>query len=161
MGAFVPATSTRKSRPNHGSAIGETAGTVTANSAARDHDAEQTTPIVGAQDERLRKILELIESHPSRKIHELASACNLSESRLQHLCKQRTGFGLGQLLTEQRMQQATVLLAHSNLSIKEIAGTIGYEHTSSFTRAFERRFRQTPSCYRHAQAPYKVPALNS
>jgi AraC-like DNA-binding protein len=109
-----------------------------------------------ARDGRLRKILRVIESQPSRKIHELAAECNLSPSHLQHLFKQSTGFGLGEVLTEQRMQHAIEFLAHSTLSIKEIASTLGYEHTSSFSRAFERRFRQTPSSYRQAQDPDKV-----
>lgn len=106
-------------------------------------------PVV--RDARVRKILRVIESQPSRKIHELALECNLSPSHLQHLFKQSTGFGLGELLTEQRMQRATEFLAHSNMSVKQIASTVGYEHTSSFSRAFERRFRQTPSSYRQAQ----------
>lgn len=103
------------------------------------------------QDGRVRKILRAIESHPSRKIHELAIECNLSPSHLQHLFKQSTGVGLGQLLTELRMRQAIGFLAHSSMSIKEIAFTVGYEHTSSFTRAFERHFRQAPRAYRQAQ----------
>jgi AraC-like DNA-binding protein len=37
------------------------------------------------------------------------------------------------------------------MSIKGIAGTIGYEHPSSFTRAFERRFQHAPSNYRQKQ----------
>jgi AraC-like DNA-binding protein len=109
------------------------------------------TLIALAGDGRIRRILRVIESHPSRKIHELALDCNLSPSHLQHLFKQSTGLGLGQLLTEQRMQRATDFLAHSNMSIKEIASTLGYEHTSSFTRAFERRFLQAPSSYRQKQ----------
>lgn len=108
--------------------------------------------LTAVQDRRLLKMLRTIESHPSRRIHDLALECNLSGSRLQHLFKQRTGLGLGQLLTEQRMQQATDLLAHTNMSIKEIASALGYEHASSFTRAFERHFRQTPSCYRQGQS---------
>jgi transcriptional regulator GlxA family with amidase domain len=103
------------------------------------------------KDNRLRKILKMIQSHPSCDIHYLALECNLSESRLQHLFKQRTGLGLGQLLTEQRLLRASDFLVHTNMSIKEIATTIGYEHASSFTRAFERRFQQSPSCYRQTQ----------
>jgi AraC-like DNA-binding protein len=34
------------------------------------------------------------------------------------------------------------------MSIKEITHAIGYEHTSSFIRAFERRFLQAPARYR-------------
>jgi hypothetical protein len=40
------------------------------------------------------------------------------------------------------------ILSNSHLSIKEITHAIGYEHTSGFVRAFERRFRQAPARYR-------------
>jgi transcriptional regulator GlxA family with amidase domain len=119
--------------------------------AAPKVDAKLSALIPVVQDARLRKMLRMIEAHPFRKIHDLALECNLSESRLQHLFKQRTGLGLGQLLAEQRMQQATDFLTQTNMSIKEIASVLGYEHASSFTRAFERSFRQAPSFYREAQ----------
>jgi transcriptional regulator GlxA family with amidase domain len=51
-------------------------------------------------------------------------------------------------LTEQRLLRAAHLLQHSYLSVKEITHTVGYEHMSSFTRAFERRFRDAPTLYR-------------
>jgi transcriptional regulator GlxA family with amidase domain len=123
---------------------------------AMNSDAKLSELIPVVQDGRLRKMLHMIEAHPSRKIHDLALECNLSGSRLQHLFKQRTGLGLGQLLAERRMRQATDLLVQTNMSIKEIASTLGYEHASSFTRAFERRFRQAPSCYRQEQIPQDV-----
>lgn len=103
------------------------------------------------QDCRLRKVLQMIASDSPQKIQDLALECNLSESHLQHLFKECTGVGLGRMLTDQRMQRAAKLLVHTNLSIKEIAWTVGYEHTSSFTRAFERHFRETPRCFRQRQ----------
>lgn len=136
----------------------EAARVATGDEMARNNDARLSALIPVVQDGRLRKMLHMIESHPSRKIHDLALECNLSGSRLQHLFKQRTGLGLGQVLTEQRMQQATDLLVHTNMSIKEIASVLGYEHASSFTRAFERRFRQAPRCYRQDQIPQNVAA---
>jgi len=138
----------------------EAARAATGDDMARNNDARLSALIPVVQDGRLRKMLHMIESHPSRKIHDLALECNLSGSRLQHLFKQRTGLGLGQVLTEQRMQQATELLVHTNMSIKEIASVLGYEHASSFTRAFERRFRQTPRCYRQDQIPKSVAATS-
>jgi two-component system response regulator YesN len=105
-------------------------------------------PLSRVPDGRIRRILEMIESDSSCKISDLALEMHLSESRLQHLFKQKTGVGLGHLLTEKRLQKAAVLLAHSNLRIKEIAAAVGYEHTSSFTRAFEQRFAQSPNVYR-------------
>jgi AraC-like DNA-binding protein len=130
-------------------------GNVAGGAAPRSSGAKLDSLIPAMQDGRLRRILQIIESHPTRKINDLAVECNLSPSHLQHLFKQRTGLGLGQLLTEQRMQYASEFLAHTDLSIKEIAGSVGYEHTSSFTRAFERRFQQAPSCYRQAKSPDK------
>jgi AraC family transcriptional regulator, arabinose operon regulatory protein len=100
------------------------------------------------QDGRLRRIVQMVESGSPCTIRGLALECNLSPSHLQHLFKQQTGVGLGHWLTGQRLERAAHLLAHSNMSIKEIAYTVGYEHTSSFIRAFERRFTQAPRCYR-------------
>src|ERR1700744_3180370 len=101
-----------------------------------------------AAEFRIRKILEMVESASLWKISELASHLNLSESRLQHLFKQTTGVGLGHVLTEQRLPKAAVLLPGKSMRIKEIPPPVGYDHTSSFTRAFEQRFAQPPQAYR-------------
>ncbi len=117
-------------------------GTVNSNGLA----AGALIPVV--QDCRLRKVLQMIASDSSQKIQDLAVECNLSESHLQHLFKESTGLGLGRMLADQRMHRAAKLLEQTNLSIKEIAWTVGYEHTSSFTRAFERYFREAPRSFR-------------
>lgn len=103
---------------------------------------------IASQEVRVRRILKLIESEPARSIQELAEECNLSQSHLQHLFKQHTGMQLGQLLLESRLVKAARLLEYSNMSVKEIAFAVGYEHTSSFIRAFERRFSIAPRTYR-------------
>ena len=151
MGAFQsPA---RKNGISPTSSKGKPARAGAGNGAAKSEGAMLGPLIPVVKDSRLRKILQVIESAPPRKIHDLALECNLSQSHLQHLFKQRTGLGLGRLLTEQRMQRAADFLAHTNMSIKEIASTVGYEHTSSFTRAFERHFRQAPRRYRQTHGP--------
>jgi len=106
---------------------------------------EPTLPVL---PDRILEILEMIESDRLRNISEVAVELNLSESRLLHLFKQKTGVGLGHVLTEQRLQKAALLLTHTRLRIKEIAAAAGYGHTSSFTRAFEKRFAQPPQVYR-------------
>jgi transcriptional regulator GlxA family with amidase domain len=108
-------------------------------------DRSTAAPI---QDVRLRKLLELMEIDPRGTIQSWAMTLNLSQSHLQHLFKQATGKALGRVLTEKRLQKAALLLANTNLSIKEIASAVGYEHTSSFTRAFERRYEHAPRHYR-------------
>ncbi len=105
-------------------------------------------PITWPQEQRIRKILQRVQEDPAQRIHELATQFNLSHSHLQHLFKQQTGVQLGHLLLEYRLQKAAHLLEHSIMSVKEIAYAVGYEHTSSFIRAFERRFRIAPRGYR-------------
>ena len=100
------------------------------------------------QDARVRKLVHLIEADPLGNSQDWALALNLSNSHLQRLFKKETGVALGQALAETRLQKAAQLLATTNLRIKEIACAVGYEHTSSFTRAFERRFEQAPRRFR-------------
>jgi AraC family transcriptional regulator of arabinose operon len=90
----------------------------------------------------------MIESESEDTVQALALEVNLSSSRLQHLFKQQTGVCITQLLTEQRLRKAAHLLDASDLSVKEIAFDVGYEHASSFIRAFQRLFAQTPRDYR-------------
>jgi AraC family transcriptional regulator len=100
------------------------------------------------QERRLRQVVEMIESEPSCSIRELALKVSLSSAHLQRLFKQETGAQLGSFIAERRLQKAAQLLTISNLSIKEIAHTVGYGHHSSFVRAFQRRFAQSPKHYR-------------
>ena len=129
----------------------ELVNTAVSNGAVNGNGLAAGALIPVVQDCRLRKVLQMIASDSPQKIQDLALECNLSESHLQHLFKESTGLGLGRLLADQRMQRAAKLLGQTNLSIKEIAWTVGYEHTSSFTRAFERHFREAPRCFRQRQ----------
>ena len=100
------------------------------------------------QERRLRRVLDLIESQPSSSVNQLAQEVRLSPAHLQRLFKHETGVNIGDVLVEHRLQRAARLLSSSDLSIKEIAQSLGYGHHSSFVRAFERRFVQSPRDYR-------------
>jgi AraC family transcriptional regulator len=102
----------------------------------------------GIQEWRLRKVLQLIASEPCRSVRELATEVSLSPSHLQRLFKQESGGRVGQLVTESRLQTAARMLGGSAMPIKEIAYAVGYEHSSSFVRAFQRKFGQAPRRYR-------------
>jgi AraC-like DNA-binding protein len=100
-----------------------------------------------------RRVLGMIEAGTPYNIGDLAVALHLSPSHLQRLFKRETGARMGEWLIELRLQRAAYLLANSYLSVKEVARSAGYEHVSSFIRAFERRYVLTPSQFReHADA---------
>lgn len=104
------------------------------------------TPLV--RERRLQRVVEMIESGPSRTVRELAFEVHLSPAHLQRLFKHETGGDVSELLAERRLQRAAHLLSGSDMPIKEIAYAVGYEHHSSFVRAFQRRFAQAPRRYR-------------
>jgi len=102
----------------------------------------------GSLERRVLRILEMVEAGTTFAIRDLAAEFRLSPAYLQRLFKQETGICMGEWLSEQRLQRAAYLLSNGYLSIKEITHAVGYEHTSSFIRAFERRFAQAPARYR-------------
>jgi AraC-like DNA-binding protein len=95
-----------------------------------------------------RRVLQLIESGAPYSIGNLATQLHLSPSHLQRLFKHETGLRMGEWLTTFRLQKAAYLLANSYLTVKEIARAVGYEHVSSFIRAFERKYTLTPKHFR-------------
>lgn len=99
-------------------------------------------------DRRIRAVLALVHSRHGCSVRELAREVNLSSDHLQRLFKQEIGVPISDYQAEQRLQKAAQLLTSSDMSIKEIAFAVGYEHHSSFTRAFENRFSRSPKVYR-------------
>lgn len=95
-----------------------------------------------------RRVLVMIESGIAYNIGDLAAGLHLSASHLQRLFKRETGTRMGEWLIELRLHKAAYLLENSYLSVKEVARSAGYEHVSSFIRAFERRYVLTPRQYR-------------
>jgi AraC-like DNA-binding protein len=99
-------------------------------------------------DERVQGILQMIESGTTFAVGDLAIKFHLSSSYLRRLFKRQTGVSIRELSNDQKLQRAAKLLANSNMSVKEIAYSVGYGHTSSFIRAFEPRFTRAPAHYR-------------
>ena len=100
------------------------------------------------REARLRQILRTIEFQGLRSVRELARQVRLSPAHLQRIFKRETGGHVSEVLVERRLQLAAHLLTASDLPVKEIAYAVGYEHPSSFVRAFQHRFEQSPRRYR-------------
>lgn len=114
-------------------------------------------PVV--REKRLQKVLQAIESRLPRSVRELAEQVHLSPAHLQRLFKQETGVHISELLCERRLTMAANLLTTTDMEIKEVAYMVGYGHHSSFVRAFQRRFRQSPKRYRSSVRPASPTAL--
>ena len=113
-------------------------------------NAGSLIPIV--KERRLRRVLERIEAGPPHSVRELADQVRLTPAHLQRLFKQETGINISDLLAESRLHTAARLLSTTDMEIKEIAYLAGYQHHSSFVRAFQRHFGQSPKDYRQPPA---------
>ena len=100
-------------------------------------------------DFRIEKTTHLLHQNSSRTVAEVASACSLSTSRLSHLFKTDLGTTVGKFRRTCRFSKAKRMLVDTpEVAIKEVAYTLGYHHTSSFTRAFEHEVGESPTDYR-------------
>src|SRR5258705_12439144 len=99
-------------------------------------------------DFRIEKAVHLLNENSSRTLADLAHGCTLSISRLSYLFKVNTGVTVGKFRRNCRLQEAMKMLATTNMPIKQIAYELGYHHTSSFVRAFERHTGVSPGDYR-------------
>jgi len=79
---------------------------------------------------------------------DVARAAGISTSRLQALFQQWLGLTPGRYLGELRLESAKDRLAGSTEPIVEIALGVGFSEQSAFTRAFRRRFGESPAAYR-------------
>ncbi len=107
-----------------------------------------------SKDRRIEKILQILERDPTKDVREVAGLLNLSTSRLEHLFKAQTGTRISDYLLECRLKRAAHLLKSTETRIKEITHVTGYSHSSSFSRAFKKRFAKSPDEYRQQIAAY-------
>lgn len=88
-------------------------------------------------------------------LSKLASHFYLSENYLCDLFKKNTGETILNFLKALRLENACRLLRETSLSIKEIAGAVGFSDYSYFGRTFRRSIGQTPDHYRSSWARKK------
>jgi AraC-like DNA-binding protein len=88
---------------------------------------------------------------------DVARAAGISTSRLQALFQQWLGLTPGRYLGEVRLECAKDRLAGSAEPIVEIALGVGFSEQSAFTRAFRRRFGESPAAYRRRLEPRSKP----
>lgn len=97
-----------------------------------------------------RRVIEYIHSFYNKQINkeELAAKLSTHPSHLSRKFKEETKFTLTAYQQMLRINQAKHLLKTENLSVEEIAWTIGYDDPSYFARVFKKETGRTPSEYR-------------
>lgn len=101
-------------------------------------------------DPRIRHAMALLAAEPARPfdLSQLAAICGLSPSRFSHLFKAQTRTTPRQFSENLRLDLAAQLLAHTGLSVREVAFETGFVDPLYFSRRFVRAFGRTPKAAR-------------
>ena len=102
----------------------------------------------------LRDVLAFLEeNYENEKLDSttVAQSVNLSGPYLGRLIKRETSKNFREFLNEFRLGKARKLLVETNLTISEIAYTVGYSSPGQFSQVFSRFEHMTPSRYRKAR----------
>jgi AraC family transcriptional activator of pobA len=75
---------------------------------------------------------------------------HISENYLNEAVKEITGFTATYWLMNEMMLEAKRLLIYSQLTVKEIAHTLGYEDHTYFSKLFKKQSKVTPTAFRGA-----------
>lgn len=97
----------------------------------------------------LNKLASLIRSDPFQEydFKKIAKEKCLTYDHLRKLFRKKYEMGLWHYQNHQKMIRAEELLLKSDLRIKEIAFSCGFQTTSDFTRAFTKHFGLSPKAY--------------
>ena len=81
----------------------------------------------------------------------LAQEVGINDYKLKKGFKELFDVTIYDYLYKVRMEKARELLDEPDISIKEIAKTVGYRSASSFIEAFKKMFGETPSSWRKSK----------
>lgn len=119
---------------------------------------QPTAPLPGLRDRRIQEAVRAIEerhSDANLTLREVAGAVGLSPWHLTRLMRRQLGQSFSTHLHTIRVEAAERLLVSTRLSIKQIAGTVGYSNSTQLDRHFRLARGITPSALRRDCVEHK------
>ena len=100
--------------------------------------------------EPIEQAASYIALHPEENLHagDLARRAGYSVTYFTRRFRAETGVGICDFIKDVRIRQAKLLLETSELSIQEIADSLGFNTRNYFTRCFRESVGMTPMVYR-------------
>lgn len=114
--------------------------------------ANQTSPGESLSE----KIVRYMSEHFDKvTLQDIAKRFSYHPNYISTLLRRELGKSYSEILLEQRMERAVILLRGTSLPIEEIAVLLGYSNSSNFYKAFREYFQYSPREY---IATHKEPA---
>ncbi len=121
----------------------------------RDYGSSVQMPLFDSRiDVQRYAIIEYIQNNYQKiSLHELAEKFHYTDEYASRLIKDLTGLTYSAILRTVRIERAQELLINTNMTIADIAESIGYETPEYFIRQFKKIENATPSQYRKIHSP--------
>lgn len=102
------------------------------------------------KDARMIEILNYIQAnYIDITLDDLSEKFFLSKPYLSKYIKEKSGMTFGDLVKKIRMKKARALLKSSNMTVENIALSVGYQNVEHFNRLFKRAYNITPIQFRN------------
>ncbi len=104
------------------------------------------------KDERLIEILNYIQTnYLDVTLEDLSEKFYLSKPYLSKYIKEKSGMTFGETVKRVRMKKARALLKSTNMTVENIALSVGYQNVEHFNRLFKKAYKMTPVQYRNSK----------
>ncbi len=104
------------------------------------------------KDERLIEILNYIQTnYLDVTLEDLSEKFYLSKPYLSKYIKEKSGVTFGETVKHVRMKKARALLKSTNMTVENIALSVGYQNVEHFNRLFKKAYKMTPVQYRNSK----------
>jgi ligand-binding sensor domain-containing protein/signal transduction histidine kinase/AraC-like DNA-binding protein len=106
--------------------------------------------LVSPDEKFLNKLMALIESKmedPDFNVSTLVDQIGMSQTVLYKKIKALTGLSITDFIKSQRLKRAAQLLKENQLSISEVAYSVGFNDRKYFSKEFRKQFGVAPSEY--------------
>ena len=101
--------------------------------------------VTQGRDERTVEIISYVQKHYADvTLESLSEYCHLSGPYLSKFIKEKTGKTFQDVVREQRMKKARVLLKESDQTVESVSEAVGYENVEHFNRLFKKAYGVTP-----------------
>lgn len=95
------------------------------------------------------QVLQYIKNHyQTIDLEKLSEVFHYNPTYLSRMIKKNTGKTFLDILTDQKMSQASELLLNTTLKIEDIAERVGYQSVDHFSRLFKKIYGTSPSIFR-------------
>lgn len=113
------------------------------------YDEKLSTPVIN-DGNAVNKAISFMQANAAGmlKLNEVSHAVNLSPSHFSALFKNETGHAPMEYFAQLKVQKACQYLTFTNLTVKQIAFTLGFADQYYFSRMFARLMDISPTGYR-------------